>query len=81
MVRSCGLCLSHGHLSYILQPRVSYHNCAIRKTNISYSVGQTSNMGSTEQWPAIKVRNTFIQFFEKNGHKFGTSKFLIQSIL
>ena len=32
-----------------------------------------SKMGSTEQWPAKKVRETFIEFFEKNGHKFGKS--------
>ena len=34
----------------------------------------TSNiakMASTDQWPAAKVRSTFIKFFEKNEHKFG----------
>jgi hypothetical protein len=25
----------------------------------------------TEQWTAVKVRDTFLQYFEKHGHTFG----------
>lgn len=28
-------------------------------------------MGSQEQWPAAKVRETFLEYFRKNGHTFG----------
>ena len=31
-------------------------------------------MGSQEQWPAARVRETFLDFFKKNGHTFGTFK-------
>ena len=34
---------------------------------------QTAMMGSTEQWPAVKVRETFIEYFKRNGHTFGKS--------
>ena len=30
-------------------------------------------MSSTEQWPAVRVRNTFLDYFKNNGHTFGES--------
>ena len=30
-------------------------------------------MGSTEQWTAAKVRDTFLDYFKHNGHTFGSS--------
>ncbi|KAL9103230.1 MAG: hypothetical protein Q9163_001717 [Psora crenata] len=34
-------------------------------------------MGSTEQWPAVKVRETFIDYFQKNGHTFVPSSSVV----
>ena len=34
-----------------------------------------SKMGSSEQWPAVKVRETFIDYFKKHGHTFGLNLF------
>ncbi|KAL6715819.1 Alanine--tRNA ligase [Lecanora helva] len=34
-------------------------------------------MSSAEQWPAAKVRDTFINYFEKNGHKFVPSSSVV----
>lgn len=34
-------------------------------------VSTTPHMGSQEQWPAARVRETFLEFFKKNGHTFG----------
>ena len=28
-------------------------------------------MGSQEQWPAARVRETFLEYFKQNGHTFG----------
>ena len=36
-------------------------------------------MGSQEQWPAAKVRETFLEYFRKNGHTFGTLPLLYTS--
>lgn len=30
-----------------------------------------STTSAASQWPAAKVRSTFIEYFEKNGHTFG----------
>ena len=31
----------------------------------------SSTAGEKEQWPAVRVRETFLDFFKKNGHTFG----------
>lgn len=64
-LRSYGLSLTH-----------SYPSCRVvllPPKHLNYRTYSTSlpTMGSPELWDAAKVRTTFIEFFEKNGHKFG----------
>lgn len=33
----------------------------------------SSKMSSNEQWPAVRVRNTFLDYFKNHGHTFGES--------
>jgi len=60
-LRSYGLFVTHR----VLPPPKHFNHR--RYSNLS------PGMGSTEVWNAVKVRKTFIEFFEKNGHKFGKS--------
>jgi hypothetical protein len=41
----------------------------------------TSNLQGSPEWTAKSVRDTFIEFFQKNGHTFGTPQTNIFSIL
>ncbi|KAL9629936.1 MAG: hypothetical protein Q9204_004993 [Flavoplaca sp. TL-2023a] len=34
-------------------------------------------MGSQEQWPAARVRETFLEYFKKNGHTFVPSSSVV----
>lgn len=40
----------------------------------SFNTHQTaamSSQGGTEHWTAVRVRDTFLNYFKKNGHTFG----------
>ena len=68
-LRSCGLSLlSHGRVR-VFCPKLPTHQHNF-PTSIRYST-TTPNMGSTEQWPAVRVRDTFIDYFKKKEHTFG----------
>ena len=68
-MRNCAISLSHWCFVHPVRPLAfRKRNFGVRSCNMS-----SMNTGSAEQWPAAKVRDTFIQFFEKNGHKFGNS--------
>ena len=81
VVRSCGAILSHRI------PLKSYHTKQFfgkhkHSHNAQYFASTFSKMGSTtEEWPAIRVRNTFIEFFKKKGHTFGSASALDNCIL
>lgn len=74
MVRSCGPFLSH---------RILLKRCNIKRTSFlehehtrsAQSLGASiPKMGSmTERWPAVRVRDTFIDFFKKHEHTFGNT--------
>ena len=74
MVRSCGPFLSH---------RLPLKRCNIKRTSFlddeytrsAQSLGPSiPKMGSmTERWPAVRVRDTFIDFFKKHEHTFGNT--------
>lgn len=71
-MRSCGIALSHGlHIyGHTSLPRV------LRRTHIPSRCMITvfkmsTTTGEKEQWPALLVRETFLDFFKKNGHTFG----------
>ena len=69
-VRSCGLLpLSHGFSRAIcpVLPTFLHHDFTS-----SRRFGTTlPKMGSTEQWSAVRVRETFIDYFKKKQHTFG----------
>ena len=50
-----------------------------RQTVPSYSSMSTHNQ--EEQWTAKHVRDTFLDYFKKNGHTFGKALFICSSIL
>lgn len=71
-MRSCGVALSHGlhiygHtcLPHVIQRTHIPKRCMIKVFKMS------STTGEKEQWPALLVRETFLDFFKKNGHTFG----------
>lgn len=70
-VRSCGVRLSHSWSTYSPLP------LQLGKAHVANPrfARPFASMASSDQWPAVKVRNTFIEFFEKNGHKFGRNAF------
>ena len=74
MVRSCGAFLSH---SISLKPGnnkplIFFKHEPLRDVQCFGS--NYPRMGSTtEKWPAVRVRDTFIEFFKKNGHTFGNA--------
>ena len=74
MVRSCGAFLSHS-ISLKLgnnKPLIFFKHEPLRDVQCFGS--NCPRMGSTtEKWPAVRVRDTFIEFFKKNGHTFGNA--------
>lgn len=71
-MRSCGIALSHGlhiyghtSLPHVLRRTHIPRRCMITVFKMS------STTGEKEQWPALLVRETFLDFFKKNGHTFG----------
>lgn len=70
-LRNLGLFWSHyAHRSSTFQPVRHTQHLSTNKLN-------TPSMGSTSRgsglWPAQHVRDTFLEFFAENGHKFGES--------
>lgn len=63
--------LSHGYSrhSFWKHPRIVHtRNRTQFPRNFS---SRAVRMGSQEQWPAARVRETFLEYFKKNGHTFG----------
>lgn len=71
-VQSCGLLpLSRGCSRAIcpVLPTFLHHNF----TSSRRFSTTLPKMGSTEQWSAVRVRETFIDYFKKKEHRFGIS--------
>ena len=75
-MRSCGPILSHRvPLRSYTKPLIFSKHKYLRDTQ--YLATKAPQMGSTkEEWPAVRVRDTFIDFFKKNGHTFGDASAL-----
>lgn len=74
MVRSCGPFLSHRIplKRYNAKPPIFLKHAHIH--DAQYFGSKVPKMGSQkEEWPAVRVRHTFIDFFKKNGHTFGST--------
>lgn len=78
-MRSCGIALSHGlhiyghtSLPHVLPRTHIPKRCMIKVFKMS------SKTGEKEQWPALLVRETFFDFFKKNGHTLGQISFSSQ---
>lgn len=74
VARNCGLSLSHKLPNALLL--FKQKNSVLPKYSfIEHYRIRHSTMSSTarvkEQWPALRVRETFLDFFKKNGHTFG----------
>lgn len=83
----CGRGLSHGQIPPRRHPLLSIprtfsrHNiisCSNNTTHVPlttrfYSMSSAEGQQQTE-WSAVKVRDTFLDYFKKNGHTFGTVK-------
>lgn len=81
VLKSCGLYLDHSACSSrafhsTISPR-SLHTASLRRS-VAPIMGSTD---ATGHWPAKKVREQFILYFEKNGHKFGDSIYSQQKMI
>lgn len=70
---SCGVA---SHLNYAYSRLFSKHPRTVISRipftpRQNFSSSSASKMGSQEQWPAARVRETFLDYFKKNGHTFG----------
>jgi hypothetical protein len=61
----------------LLHTSAPFHRSRIRSVNrsIHSSYRAYSNMSGDLQWPAAKVRQTYIDFFKEKGHTFGILRF------
>lgn len=68
--------MSHGRF---IKHAYKFHDLPLismrRYHNIRHSMSRNSIMSPTiageEQWTAVRVRETFLDYFKKNGHTFG----------
>lgn len=62
--------LSHGY-SRLFSKHPEILNAPFLPLFIRQHSSRAVKMGSQEQWPAARVRETFLDYFQKNGHTFG----------
>lgn len=67
------LFLSHGPPSRVFhgRPHISAHIHGKPHNHIGETLKMASTISAKEQWPASRVRDTFLDYFKKNGHTFG----------
>jgi hypothetical protein len=66
------LFLSHGPSKVFRgRPHISAHIHGKPRNYIGEILGMATTTSVKEQWPASRVRDTFLSYFEKNGHTLG----------
>jgi len=60
--------LSHTSVRKVFPSR---HLLNFPSTKLSGSAIMTSQVNGEHEWSAVRVRNTFLDYFKKNGHTFG----------
>ena len=71
-VHGCGLVLTHPirvYISRYTSPSTTFAFHNLRGNHITRFVMASS--GKAQKWTALNVRDTFLEFFKKNGHTFG----------
>ena len=74
VVRTCGVSVGYGYSRLFHAANKPPRLALLKITQIGRRMITECQMASTkteEQWDAVRVRNTFLDFFKKNGHTFG----------
>lgn len=70
------------------QPLLPQHPSSPKSTSrfvphrLSYTMASSASVGSPDvEWSARRVRETFLEYFKKNGHTIGTSANFIVAVV
>ena len=67
--KSCGVALSHEYSRAFYSVNKANTPQGQRQQGRHFRMATTANEG--EHWSAVRVRDTFLDYFKKNGHTFG----------
>ena len=84
-IKSCGFKLSHGYNLNLVVNKVplfplyfklfcTYHS-HMGKSKMAQVNGDVATVNGETHWSAVRVRETFLEYFKKNGHTFGGQKY------
>ena len=69
-VKGCELVLSHSYKP-LFTTRLLLRSCIISTERINRTKVTMAAVDGELKWSALHVRNTFLEYFKKNGHTFG----------